>query len=221
MDFDLKKIPAYKRALSYFHPVWLSNRKGTVNPTLELLLYKGRIQLATADALYSDGVYYTPALAVTNHLRKFLPGISKVLVLGVGLGSMVQVIRKMGLSPSFTLVEIDEVVLQLALGYLQLDADVSIDAVCQDARLFMATNTVQFDLIFIDIFDSRVVPEFTTSAGFLRNCRACIAPGGRVAFNYIVNDEKKWQKTQEVFASIFPRHTIINSDINRIFIAEL
>ena len=205
--------------MSYFHPVWLGNEKGSVNPFLELMLYKDRIQLATKDALYSDGEYYTPALTVTRHLSEFLPHAKRVLILGVGLGSMVQIIRKLRLDPVFTLVEIDEVVLQLALEFLLMDKDTKIDAVCDDAAHFMVNNKAKFDLIFIDIFESRVVPDFVTSAAFLNNCRSSLADGGRLAFNYIIDDPYQLQKVVDTFDSVFPNYKILTSDINRIFIA--
>ena len=112
-------------------------------------------------------------------------------------------------------------VLSLALELLQMDKDLKITPICADAQLFMAKNQAKFDLVFIDIFDSRTVPDFVTSADFLGNCRAALSPSGRLAFNYIINSEREWEKTQRTFASIFPRHNIIHNDINRIFIAEI
>ena len=221
MAFDIEKIPLHKRLMSFFHPVWLSHHQSEINPYLELLLYKGRVQLATADALYSDGVEYTPAIGVLNDLKKFLPQVKSVLILGVGLGSTVSIIRKRGYNPAFTLVEIDKVVLKLALEFLSEDSEAKIDAVCNDAQIFVAENTKQHDLLFIDIFNSRTVPDFVSSLSFLSNCRKSIAPGGRVAFNYIINSEEEWVRTQKTFASVFPQHHVISSDINRLFIGEV
>ncbi|PQJ11400.1 hypothetical protein CJD36_006250 [Flavipsychrobacter stenotrophus] len=201
--------------------MWLSHHQSDINPYLELLLYKGRVQLATADALYSDGVEYTPAIGVLNDLKKFLPQVKSVLILGVGLGSTVSIIRKRGYNPAFTLVEIDKVVLRLALEFLSEDSEAKIDAVCNDAQVFVAENTKQHDLLFIDIFNSRTVPDFVSSLSFLSNCRKSIAPGGRVAFNYIINSEEEWVRTQKTFASVFPKHHVISSDINRLFIGEV
>ena len=145
MTFDIKKIPAYKRALSFFHPVWIKNEVGEINPHLELLLYKDRIQLATEDALYSDGDQYTPAIAVVNDLKDFLPEVKKMLILGVGLGSMVQIMRKGGYSPVFALVELDKIVLRLALEYLAQDKGARLEPFCEDAGVFMAKSKDQYD----------------------------------------------------------------------------
>ncbi|NDC41773.1 MAG: hypothetical protein EBZ77_09520, partial [Chitinophagia bacterium] len=119
MVLDKKHIPLYKRALSFIKPVWLSGGSSPINPRLEVLLYHDRIQLATGDALYSDGKYYTPATEIAKYLDKDLPQFEQVLMLGVGLGSLVDVLAEKGCTPAFTLVEKDEVVLRLATNYLQ------------------------------------------------------------------------------------------------------
>ena len=220
MDFDLDKIPFYKKALSYIKPVWLKNEHSVLNPGLELLLYNGRFQLATNDALYSDGEHYTPAVSAVNRLKPYLPGVKSVLVLGVGLGSIVQVIKKNGFDPRFTLVEIDKVILKLALEFLSTTSNAVMEPICADAKDFIEKNKDKFDLIFIDIFDSRTVPQFVSSPTFLTLCRGSLTPGGRVVWNYIINDEQEWKRTLKEFSAIFPDNEIIQSDTNRIFIAK-
>lgn len=220
MTFDTGKIPLYKRLLSYFHPVWLRQYKSEANPYLELLIYRGRIQLGTQDALYSDGDAYTPAQAIIDHLKTDLPGIKKVLLLGVGLGSTVSMLHKAAGTTQFTLVELDEVILRLALERLNAWPDLKLAPHCVDAAAFVATNTEQFDLVFIDIFNSRTVPPFVSSLSFLSNCRKSLAPGGIIAFNYIINDMSDWQRTLSSFNGVFPTNHIVKNDINRIFIGR-
>ena len=220
MTFDAREIPLYKRLISYLHPVWIRQFRSEYNPHLELLMYKGRIQLATEDALYSDGNAYTPALAILKDLKPHLPHVKNVLILGVGLGSTASMIRQRGYSPSFTLVELDEVILELAMEHLSADTNTKLEAICANAEQFVATNTRQFDLVFIDIFNSRTVPPFVSTLSFLSNCRKALAPGGHIAFNYIINDKEEWAYTQKNFASVFPKHHIISSDINRLFVGE-
>ncbi len=200
-------------------PVWLKHEQSVINLHLEVLLYRGRFQLATGDALYSDGIYYTPALSVVKHLKQHLPKVSNMLIMGAGLGSMVQIMCRKGYNPKFTVVEIDKVVLRLAMEFLSKATNAEIDPVCADALDFMSANKQQFDLIFVDIFDSRTVPDFATSPVFLMQCKNSLSTGGRLAFNYIVNDEAKWAATKKCFKVIFPKHLIFESGINRILIA--
>lgn len=218
MIFDKKKIPLYKKIISYFHPVWLAHEKGKVTPYLDILYYRNRFQLATTDALYSDGDRYTPAIAVVNNIPDLLPRLKHVLVLGSGLGSMVQVIRARNVNPAITLVDIDPVILNMAVAALAPLPDLKMTPVCADAAKFITTNADKYDLIFIDIFEGRRVPDFVRSYEFLAACRQLLNDGGRVAFNYIIPNDEDWHVTQQTFASVFPAYTIISNEINRIFI---
>ena len=191
---------------------------GSSNFAMQLYLYCNRYQLGNEEILYSDGDKYRPAIAVARHLKTFLPTVSSVLVLGTGLGSMVRVLYGLGYYPRYTLVEYDKVVLQWAMELLDELNGVNLDPVCADAKDFMAKNTVRYDLIFIDIFIGRVVPDFVTDPQFLKQCKAALAPNGRLAFNYIINDMDKWAQTQQAFTELFPGHKVVNHEVNRIFI---
>lgn len=191
---------------------------GDVNPFLQLLLHRNRLQLATTDALYSDGDSYLPATAAIGHLKVSMPSVKNVLVLGTGLGSLVSIIRKGGYDPHFTLVENDKVVLQWAMEALGGDNARQLQPVCMDAMAFMNRNTALYDLVFIDIFSSRAVPDFVTTAEFLTQCRDCVAPGGHVVFNYMVDDPADWVHVQEVFSEIFVQHIVLDLGINKVFV---
>jgi spermidine synthase len=189
-----------------------------VNSYLEIFLSRNQFQLATVDALYSDGDRYRPATIALHHLRQVLPAVKSVLVLGTGLGSMVRAMRKEGYDPRFTLVDNDKVVLEWAMEFL--DGDMSrITPVCGDAQKFIAKNTAKFDIVFIDIFSGRVVPDFVTTGEFLQQCRDSLAPGGHLVFNYIVNDPLQWENVQIICAIALPGYQVIGLDINRIIIA--
>jgi len=193
---------------------------GAENSYLEILLYQNRLQLATDDALYSDGDKYVPAVTAVSNLKSFLPYIKTVLVLGAGLCSMVHVIRRKEFDPYFTLVEKDKVVLEWAMEFLEPNGPHKTQPICNDAQVFMRSNTSMYDFVFVDVFKGRVVPQFVITEEFLRQCRNSLSPGGHIAFNYIVNDANEWEDVKKTFSSVFPGNKIIQSGANRILIAE-
>jgi spermidine synthase len=183
-----------------------------------LLLYRNRLQLATTDALYSDGDQYLPAVIVAKNLQSFLPSAKNVLILGSGLGSMVYVLHKNGFYPHFTIVDNDKVVLEWAMEFLD-KGKTDIEPVCSDAMAFMQHNSKKYDLVFIDVFNSRVVPEFVTSTAFLQLCHNSLVPGGHLAFNYIVNDKMRWERVKDDFSLMFPNNKITDLGLNRVLIS--
>jgi spermidine synthase len=190
---------------------------------LEVLLVRNQLLLRTDGALYSEGKRYPPAVRLAEHLGSDLHRLKTVLVLGVGLGSIVRVLRDRSCFPRYTLVEKDRTVLGWARETLQAKGRPQpdqIEPVCQDAEAFMAESRRTFDLIFVDVFKGRKVPYFATTPSFLRRCRDSLAPGGRLSFNYLADDEQKWQELQQRLLGIFPGAQVATSHDNRILISE-
>lgn len=215
------KIPLYKQILSYLHPVWVMGAEDSANnPELELLYYRGRWQLATRDAIYSDGDRYTPLLTAYRALEGQLPAVKKVLVLGAGLGSAVQVMKRKGYSPDFTLVETDETVVKWARALLP-PYEGNVTFLQADAAYYLDTDTTRYDLLVVDVFIGRVVPDFVTTEAFIQNCRQHVAAGGSFALNYIIHGGKQWEQFRELFQTHFPNNHIITNGINRILVATV
>ena len=214
---SLFNIPVHKRLLSYLFPVTVWKGQGTQNPCLELLLYQNQYQLATEDALYSDGNRYRPLVLAFDEIGREISLVKSALVLGTGLGSAVQILRSKGLSPSFVMVDIDKKVLELAQHMLHMQRDISF--VCADALEFISKTSDKFDLLIVDVFRSRVVPGSVTARDFLEKCRN--STNKYLVLNYMVTDEEEWQRVLENVTEVFADNKILNTGINRIIVARV
>jgi predicted membrane-bound spermidine synthase len=217
----LQRIPFYKQLLSYIYPVRVASRSGTVNPVLDLFLYRGDWQLATEDALYSDGIGYRPLKIAFRSLKPRLSGVKRALMLGTGLGSGVRILHKMGFRPHCTLVEIDKVVLQLALELMPAHITPYINPLCADAMQFVTHCDEVYDLVTIDIFISRHVPAFAVGEGFQKKIRRMVAPGGSFVMNYMVHDPAEWDRLKACIEGLYRSVDITELGINRIITATV
>ncbi|MBS1688882.1 MAG: class I SAM-dependent methyltransferase [Bacteroidetes bacterium] len=217
----MQKISPYKRFLSYFYPVRIHTASGSNNPVLELYLYRGRWQLATIDALYSDGNKYTPLVRAFKEVKTKLQGVKKILVLGTGLGSAVQIFHSMGYKAQFTLVDNDAVILKWAMELMNEQLLSDITPVCADAKTFITDNKETCDMLIVDIFQGRVVPGFVTGNNFLQECRRHINTGGIFIMNYIAIREAEWANVKRSIDQVFPTVKVLNKGLNRIIIATV
>lgn len=216
-------VPLYKRLLSYLYPVRIKKLPGNINPALELLLYNNRWQLATRNALYSDGHKYRPMVTAFAAMRDTLPALKDVLLLGTGLASAVHVLHDMEIRPdSVTMVDIDEDVLLLALQCLPGNAATEVIPVCADARTYMRRNASRlYDLVIVDVFIGRTVPEEISGETFLRQCRDSINPGGRFVMNYMVEQMDEWLAFRRRIGTVFPQYTVLEFGLNKIIIGSI
>jgi spermidine synthase len=206
--------------LSYVYPVWIKGGRTASNPTLELLMYHGRWQLATKDAIYSDGDKYTPITVAYKALGSKLARVKNVLVLGSGLGSAVEIMGKKGHGPAFTLVDNDEQVLEWAKE-LMPPYDNEVKLVQADAMFYLDMDNAKYDLLIVDIFTGREVPDFITTMSFMQNCRTHVSDGGSFVLNYIINEGEEWNRFKKIFDTVFPSNEAIKDGINRILIATV
>jgi spermidine synthase len=216
------RIRFYQRVLSYLQPLTLAQSSSPTGGYLELLLSRNQFLLLTDGALYSDGKRYVPAVTLADHLGQELRAVRTVLVLGTGVGSLVHVLRARGCFPRYTLVEKDPTVLGWAIDTLRDGktprAD-ELEPVCQDAETFMAQSRRAYDLLFVDLFKGRRVPAFVTAPLFLRQCRDSLARGGRVALNYLADDQRQWNQVHSLFLRTFPGAHLASIRDNRILVS--
>ena len=188
---------------------------------LELFLFKGQYQLCTPDAIYSDGDRYRPLVLAFKQLKAKLPEIKKVLVLGGGLGSAVQVLDSFGFRPSCTLIDCDRIVLDWSVELMRPHLRPRVTVVCKDAEEYVDKETELYDLVIVDVFTGRIVPGFVTSQKFLENCRRRLLPGGHIVINYIINSKQDWTSAAQNIDAVFPNNKKPEHGINEVIIAPV
>ncbi len=189
-----------QRFVSLFVPVRVRRQESPYSGPLELFRYRGRWQLATTDAIYSDGAAYTPLRKAYTALGPdFLAACRSVLVLGAGLGSAVTLLeKKWQLRPPVTLLDIDEGILEWAIFCLESEGHGDhVEVICDDAQHFLEVDCRQWDLLIIDIFKGQTVPAFATQQPFLEAAWARVNAGGALVMNYIVQAGSNWEALQQ------------------------
>jgi spermidine synthase len=154
-------------------------------------------------------------------LKAALPSIENVLVLGTGLASAVHILSAKGFHPRFTLVEIDKLVLQWAEEFLPERVRAAVKAVHEDAFQFIAECTSSYDLIIVDIFFGRAVPDEVIASSFLAQCKARLQPSGFLVLNYMESKERPVERARLSLQGLFAQVAEINFGINKVYVARL
>lgn len=217
------RVPLYKKLLSYFWPVKIHAAYNQNEDLLELLLYRGGFQLGNGTALYSDAARYLPfrlGLRLSRaRLRK--SALQDVLVLGAGLGSIVQILRaRYRSSASFDLVDYDALILSWVAELFALKGYRNVHFLEAEATAFLAGNRKQYDLICVDVFDERYVPFPMLRAETFQRIRDTLKPGGWAIMNYIARSEAEQQDVIESLQRTFRQARRLKKGLNQVFILE-
>ncbi len=162
-----------------------------------------------------------PQRPAMKYLRAFVlplayvPRASRALVVGLGGGALVALLRRHWPGLHVTAVEIDPEVVHLAREYFGVAPDEHTDVVAADGEAFIRRDTGTYDVIFMDVFlepsapgtDSSGVPRHLATVAFLQTLRARLAPGGVVAFN--LHHKSSFAPHLRAIEAAFPRVRVV------------
>lgn len=211
--------------MSYFLECPLETISTPIHPVLNVVLLQGRLQLCTEKAVYSYSDLYTNFLRAFQSLRIHKLPFSNALLLGLGLGSIPEMLEKrFRCRYHYTCVEIDEGIIDLAKRYTLDRLESPFEIRCADAALFVEQTAGQYDLICSDVFIDDEIPEQTRSLDFFGHLRRLCSPGGIVLFNCFALGESDRKKArllfEECFLPVFPNGTYLDVKTNWIFISD-
>lgn len=176
----------FKKWYSYIDDVLIEETSSELNPLLQVYISKGRYQLCTEKAIYSfEDKYENFHYAFSNlHWPNFK--IKQVLVLGLGLGSIPQMLeQQFEKSLTYTLVELDEEVIHLANKFVLNKLNSPITVIQADALRFIEQANDQFELICMDVFVDNIIPMAFREIEALEHLHRLLQSGGLLMYNVL------------------------------------
>lgn len=182
----------FQRFLSYLIPLHLKQEESALSGLLEVTMYLGRCHLDAPGANYSFGSLHRTFQKAFRKAGLRKNGFSSVLVLGYGAGSVETILRKeYAFSGKLVGVEKDPVVLDLYYRYFHTAYERNTRLIQADALDFLKSNQETYDLVIVDLYIDKEVPEVFETDEFLDLlAKAMSKEHSQVFFNKMVFDPK-------------------------------
>lgn len=215
----------HQRLLSYLYDIPLEENHSEYSDRLQVYLCNNRLKLTAGSAIYSEEDNYYNFTEVFKKINIKKLNINKVLVLGLGLGSIpVMLEKKFGLFYNYDLIEIDPAIIRLFQKYVAPGLQSKIQVFERDALSFIQENTQKYDLICVDLFINRIVPAQFTSEEFISDLSKAMNPNAKLIFNRLIPDTIDESIEQEkmlvILKKYFSEVTIINIVSNRMYVGS-
>ncbi|MEL7124513.1 MAG: hypothetical protein AAFO07_34080 [Bacteroidota bacterium] len=215
----------WKQLFSYIWPIQLEILSSDYHEQLEVLLTNGRYQLCTEKAIYSYGDLYSNFNQAFSKLNFYNWHGKKVLILGLGLGSIPTLLEKVyQLDCEYTIIEIDDTVIYLANKYTLPFIESSFEIIQADAFAYVLQTSETFDLICMDIFVDDVIPSKFEGIPFLEALEALCKADGVVLYNRLGLLESDREKTnaffEQSFKKVFEEGRIIDVGRNLMLVSK-
>jgi len=185
--------------------IHLESSSSEHNEELHISLSKGRLQLSTANAIYSYADKYKNFYKTFERIN-LNETIEDVLILGFGLGSIPFMLEnKFDKKFKYTGVELDDEVIYLASKYVLADLQSDVLLIEADAINYMHQCTQAFDLICIDIFVDDKIPEVFLTKDFLQLVKESLTENGQVIFNHLADRPSYEKKAKDYYSNVFTK----------------
>ena len=115
----------------------------------------------------------------------FRPDAKKMLIIGLGGGSIPKKIQKEFPHMEIDAVEIDPEVIKMAKDYFHVKESNVLRLHAQDGRLFMARTRHQYDIILLDAYFTDAMPFHLTTREFFELAQKKLTPNGIIVANLI------------------------------------
>jgi spermidine synthase len=115
----------------------------------------------------------------------FRPDAKKILIIGLGGGSIPKKLQKEFPSLEVDVVEIDPEVIQMAKNQFNVRDGKNLRLYAQDGRLFLTRTTNLYDIILIDAYYADAMPFHLATREFFELAQRKLTPNGIVVANLI------------------------------------
>ncbi len=170
-----------------------------------------------------DPDYLALPYAKVVHVGLAVPDSPKrVLVVGLGGGTIPQFLRRHFPELAIDVVELDPAVVQVAKSYFGFRPDDKMQVFVGDGRKFIEKSQPVYDVIYLDAYSADSVPYSLTTSEFLEATKKALTPDGVVVGNVWSSASNKLYNSmirtyQHVFAQVAVNH--VEGVGNRIVVA--
>lgn len=177
----------FKRLLSYLFPITVYETPSDISENLEITWNNGQLVFDSKNTNFSYGSLQRVMRIGLNHIGKERVTLFKnILLLGVAGGSVIKTLRnEYQNNGKITGVELDEKAITLANQYFGLNKIKNLEIIINDASEYVKKTSEKYDLIIIDIFQDKIMPDFLFSDSFITNTQQILTDNGIVLFNSI------------------------------------
>src|SRR3989344_8014041 len=169
--------------LSFFSPKILRTYKSSVNNKIEVVENKGKKIIYVRGAEQTGGTITGMWQKALSRLKIHKFKSTNCLILGLGGGDVIRIIRKIYPQIQITAVDIDPVMIKVASKYFNLTNSDNIRIIKNDALYYLLINKKKYNLIIVDLFVGFNNPVKFRSHKFLGLLRKNLVIGGLAVFN--------------------------------------
>src|SRR4030042_3011172 len=203
-----------------FLPRIVFKTKSKINEEIIIKEQLGRYSLHVQGLIQSGGIikgiWEKPLKKIGRELN-----VENCLILGLGGGTVVQLIKLPWPEVKITGIEIDSEIIKIGKQFFGLDRVKNLEIINQDAFQWLAKDyDKKFDLVLIDFYLGSKFPQQAEGDEFLKNLKKILSKKALVIFNRLRLPNEDLIGFEKKLGQHFPQIETIKTPANLFFIAR-
>jgi len=217
--------------LSFFNGIVIEKKYSKYNGEIQVIEFLGQNKIIAGGLIQSGGVLKDIWKKAIK--KACLSSPKKILILGLGGGTIAQLVSRKWPRAKITGIEIDPLMINLAKKHFDLDKITNLKIIQADAIDFvisgqqpaaskfkkagnrrLATGSQKsFDLILVDLYKGEEMPKQTAEKKFLQSLKKITRQNGLIIFNHLFYKQHK-QKAKDFvkkLEKIFPKISFVRA----------
>lgn len=179
------KFTLIQRILSYFISLEIEKSKSPYY--LELILDRNKLVLNSQNANQSNQNLKSAFNELFHRQDIYKKEYNHVLILGLGLGSVIDLLIENAFVNQFTAYENDTRLIAWLDKYYKTE---NLNIIPKSAEEFSIENK-KYDLIIVDLFIDEIMPDFLTKSSYWETLKSSLTPDGILIWNTLKSKEIK------------------------------
>ncbi|OOV26418.1 spermidine synthase [Flavobacterium sp. LM5] len=180
-----------KKFFSYVFPITIFKTKSNISKSIEVTWANGELLIDSENTNYSYGsLQRILRIGLKQIGFSSIQSMNNILVLGVAGGSVIKtLVNEVGYKGKIKGVDIDPEIIEVANTYFQLNTIPNTEIVIQDAFEYVLRCKDHYDLVIIDVFQDKEMPNFLFEHFFINHTLSLLNSNGFVLFNTMLLKE--------------------------------
>lgn len=199
----------------------LEERQSSFNGKIQVVKTLEGIRIVVGGVSQSGWLVRKVWDAALKKVHNDRPDIERILVLGLGGGSVARLIKRYWPGSEIIGIDIDPDMVELGKKYLGLGGVSNLKVFIEDATGWVDKNKGKsFDLVLVDLYKGAVIPKEFVQDSFLKKVVTLVKSGGVGAFNHLYScmEKEEAEDLGRKLRKIFPVLISVKPEANIIYI---
>lgn len=190
---------------SYFTPSEIAKFSSPFNKKIKIIQHLGKKTLYVDNAEQSGGTITGMWDKTIKKIINYKLQITNCLILGLGGGTLINILEKTYSGIEITVIEIDPVMIKIAEDYFRIKSNSFLNIIHADAfRWVGESRSSKFDLIIFDLYLGTKNPVKASYKSFLHDLKKLLDTDGFILYNrHFQNDPQDFKILKKYCQEIF------------------